>query len=112
LPYRQIVDDWLEKTAQLRQAGRFRWYTMAQIANFLNSRKKLTWKLTERNGLASLDADAPATLAHEAWRFPAEKYGEPVVIRGSAAITQDGDGWIVVAGEGKQLEVEARVSAQ
>ena len=112
LPYRQIVDDWLEKTAQLRQAGRFRWYTMTQIANFLNSRKKLTWKLTERNGLASLDADAPATLAHEAWRFPAKKYGKPVVIRGSATITQDGDGWIVVAEEGKQLEVEARVSAQ
>ena len=112
LPYRQVVDAWFEKTAQLRAAGQFRWYTMAQMATFLNSRKTVAWKLTERNGFASLDAEAPKTLAHEAWSFPATKYGKPTVIHGSAAIAQDSDGWVVVAGDGNQLEVEARVSGQ
>jgi len=110
LPYRQVVDDWLGKTGQLRQEGRFRWYTMAQMAKFLNSRKTVTWKLMERSGLASLQAADATSLAHDAWRFPAEKYGKPVVIRGSATIVQDSGGWIVVAGDGKKLEVEARVS--
>ena len=110
LPYRQVVDDWLEKTAQLRQEGRFRWYTMAQMAKFLNSRKRVIWRITERNGLASLQAADATSLAHLAWRFPAEKYGKPVVIRGLAVIVRDSGGWIVVAGDGKKLEVEARVS--
>lgn len=112
LPYHRVVDNWLEKTAQLSAQGRFRWYTMAQIANFLNSRKQVSWKLKERDGLASLDAVASTTLEHESWRFPAQKYGKPVLVHGSAEILTDSGGWIVVAGEGKQLEVEAKVSNQ
>jgi hypothetical protein len=110
LPYRRVVNAWLEETAQLREQGRFRWYTMAQIASFLNSRETVNWKLSERNGLASLEAADSATLAHQTWRIPAEKYAKPVVVRGSAEILPDSGGWIVVAGEGSQLEVEARVS--
>jgi len=112
LPYRRIVDRWFEKTAQLRQQGQFRWYTMAQIAKFLNSRKKVMWKLTERDGVASLDASAPTSLFHDTWKFPARKYSKPAVVHGSAEIVQDSDGWIVVAGDGNQLQVEARVSGK
>ncbi len=112
LPYHKIVDAWFEKTAQLRAQGRFRWYTMAQMASFLNSRKAVTWKLTEQHGFASLKASAPVTLAHDAWRFPVEKYGKPVITQGSGEIAQGSGAWIVVAGEGNQLEAEARISGQ
>ncbi len=112
LPYRRIVDAWFEKTGQLREQRRFRWYTMAQIARFLNSRKSVTWNLSQRNEVATLAASAPTTLAHETWRFPAAKYGKPVVRDGSAEIAEDRDGWIVVAGEGNRLEIESRVSGQ
>jgi len=112
LPYRRIVDAWFEKTGQLRAQGKFRWYTMAQVARFLNSRNAVTWSLKQQKGVASLTASAPTTLAHEAWRFPARKYGQPVVRRGSAEITEVRDGWMVVAGEGDRLEIESRVSGQ
>lgn len=109
LPYRRIVDGWLKTTAQLREQKRFRWYTMAQIATFLNSRKKVKWKLTERDGLASFEASGSASLSHFAWRLPSERYAEPSLIHGSAQILRDSAGWLVVAGVGNQFEVQAKV---
>jgi hypothetical protein len=112
LAYRLEVHNWMELTAQLKSQGRFRWYTMTQIANFLNSRQKVRWKITERDGLASLEATDRKTLAHQAWRFPADKFDEPAIARGSATVRREDDGWIVVAGEGTQLKVQARTSGR
>jgi polysaccharide deacetylase len=110
LPYHDIVQNWLEKTAQLKAQGGFRWYTMAQVANFLNLRKHVKWTLTERDGLASLKATDSQTLAHQTWSLPADTFGRPVVIRGTVTLSQEGDTWMVDAGEGNQLEVQARIS--
>jgi carotenoid cleavage dioxygenase-like enzyme len=82
------------------------------MANFLNSRQKVRWKLAERDGLASLDAADSKTLAHQAWRFPVDKFSEPTIVRGSATVRKEGDGWLVVAGEGTQLDVQARTLGQ
>lgn len=112
LPYRRVVEAWLAKTAQLHSQGSFRWYTMAQIANFLNSRKKVKWKFTEHDGTASLEAGAETTLAHMAWKFPADRYGRPEIVHGSAQVLPASDGWIIVAGEGNELKVESKVSKQ
>jgi hypothetical protein len=110
LPYHEIVENWLKKTAQLKTQGSFRWYTMAQVANFLNSRKRVEWTLTERGDLASLKATDSKTLAHQTWSLPTDTFGRPVVIRGAVTVWQDGDAWIVDAGEGNKLEVQARIS--
>ena len=77
LPYRRIVGSWLKKNRATQNAGSFRWYTMVQIANFLNSRKRVDWKLTERDGRAFLNAADPQTLAHESWWLPANKFSRP-----------------------------------
>jgi hypothetical protein len=108
LPYRDIVESWLAKTAQLKSQGSFRWYTMTQIANFLNSRKRVVWKLTERSGVASLTATDSQTLAHMTWSLPANGFDKPVVIRGVATVARVGDEWLVDSGEGTRLEVQAR----
>jgi hypothetical protein len=110
LPYHDIVQNWLEKTAQLKAQGSFRWYTMAQVANFLNLRKQVKWTFTERDGLASLKANDSQNLAHQTWSLPADTFGRPVVIRGNVTVSQDGDTWMVDAGEGNQLEVQAGIS--
>ncbi len=84
---------------------------MTQMANFLNSRKQVRWRLTERDGLASLEAADPKTLAHQTWRFPADKFREPGLVHGTATRTAlRTAGWLVVAGEGTQLEVQARAA--
>jgi hypothetical protein len=110
LPYHEVVRNWMKKTAQLKAQGSFRWYTMAQVAIFLNSRKQVEWTLTECDGFASLKATDSQTLAHETWSLPADTFGRPVVIRGAATVLQNGDAWLVDAGEGNQLEVQARIS--
>jgi hypothetical protein len=107
LPYGEVVQHWMETTAQLGAQGSFRWYTMAQIATFLNSRKHVSWKLTERGGLASLTVSGSQTLAHQTWSLPTEKFSKPVVTRGAATVMQNGERWLVDAGEGTQLEVQA-----
>jgi hypothetical protein len=110
LPYHEIVENWLKKTAQLKAQGSFRWYTMAQVANFLNLRKHVAWTFTERDSLASLRATDSQTLAHQTWSLPADTFGRPVVIQGAVTVLREGDAWIVDAGEGNQLEVQARIS--
>jgi hypothetical protein len=112
LPYRDVVHSWLEKTAQLKTQGSFRWYTMAQVANFLNSRKKVWWKLTERDGIASLKATDSRTLAHQTWSLSADKFEKPVVIQGAATVSRDGEVWLIDAGDGTHLEVQARMAGQ
>ena len=112
LPYRDVVHNWLEETAHLKAEGTFRWYTMSQVANFLNSRKRVTWKLTQRDGVTSLSASDSQTLAHQAWSLPESRFEKPVVIQGSATVVQDGDSWLVVAGEGTGLEIQARSSGK
>ena len=110
LPYHEIIQKWLKETAQLKAQGSFRWYTMAQVANFLNLRKHVEWAFTERDGLATLKATNSESLAHDTWNLPADKFDRPVVVRGTVTVLQTSDSWIVDAGEGNQLEVQARIS--
>jgi hypothetical protein len=107
LPYETVVRGWLTKTAQLKAAGVFRWYTMAEMGTFLNSRKQVRWKLSEQSHRASLEAVHPQTLFHQTWSFPVTKFSRPQVVQGVASIQQDHNSWLIVAGEGKYLKVES-----
>ncbi len=108
-PYRRVVQDWWGKTTQLKTQGRFCWYTMAQVAKFLNSRKQVRWKFSEHDRQALIQATHPQTLAHQTWWLPMSRFSDPKVIQGSATVLGDSDGWLIVAGEGKDLEVKARI---
>jgi len=107
LRYHKIISDWMQKTAQLKAQGDFRWYTMAQIADFLNARQAVKWKISENGKTAVLDAVSPGTLDHETWRLPKNHYGEPHVVQGSASVLACTDSWFLISGNAKQLKVEA-----
>jgi hypothetical protein len=109
LSYKQVVMNWLALTAQLRAEGRFRWYTMTELAGFLNSRKQVDWKLSQDRGLVTLDATHPQTLEHQTWFFPAARFAKPSVTRGSATIKNEAAGWAVIAGNITALEIQAEV---
>lgn len=107
--YHAVVDQWMEKTAQLKAAGAFRWYTMPQIADFLNTRKRVRWAIHEKGGSAIFEATGLLTLAHETWRLPRNSYSEPRVLSGNAQVISGDTAWFVVGGEGKQLTFESRL---
>jgi Polysaccharide deacetylase len=107
LQYHDLVDQWLEQTARLKADGRFRWYTMTGLANFLNSRKQVKWKMSDNGNLMTVEAIHPETLDHQTWRIPAGKFAQPKIIEGSAQVVRDADAWMIIAGEGKNLRFEA-----
>jgi len=112
LQYRDLVRNWLRLTAQLKTDGRFRWYTMTALANFLNARKQVQWDVSDQGDRIVIEAAHPQNLAHETWRLPANTYAEPKILRGSATIVKEGNAWRIVAGEGKDLRFQAEKSSR
>ena len=109
LPYHDIIDQWMNRTAQLRSNGEFRWYTMSGLAQFLNSRKQVEWTTSDNSGLFTIRASHPTTLEHMTWHLPTAHFEQPAIAKGTAHVTRDGDEWTVVAGPGKTLEFNARL---
>jgi hypothetical protein len=108
LQYRDVVARWMEQTARLKAEGRFRWYTMTQVATFLNARKQVHWNAIDNGRTVVIQATHPESLQHQTWRLPASKFSEPTVLHGSAHVTRDGDAWMVVAGVAKELRFESK----
>ena len=106
LPYHDLVDRWMEQTGRLKADGRFRWYTMTELANFLNARKQVKWKMSDNGGLITVEATHPQTLDHETWRIPATRFAQPQIVEGSAKVVRDNDAWVIIAGEGRNLRFE------
>jgi hypothetical protein len=106
MEYRDVVDQWMERTGQLRSEGRFRWYTMTQLANFLNSRKQVVWSTSQDGEQVTIKATHPRSLEHDTWRLPVASFSEPVVVQGSAQVVRNDDAWMVIAREGKELQFE------
>ena len=49
LSFHAVFDHWLQETSELKTEGRFRWYTMTELANFLNSRTQVKWEVTNQS---------------------------------------------------------------
>jgi hypothetical protein len=79
---------------------------MTELANFLNSRKQVKWKVSDSGGLITVEATHPQTLDHETWRIPSSKFAQPKLKQGAAKVVRDNDAWMVIAGEGKDLRFE------
>ncbi|HWY56948.1 MAG TPA: hypothetical protein VNZ03_20950 [Terriglobales bacterium] len=106
LQYHDLVDRWLEQTARLKTDGRFRWYTMTELANFLNSRKQVKWKVTDNGGLITVYATHPQSLDHETWKVSASRFAQPKIVEGSARVVRANDSWMIIAGAGRDLRFE------
>ena len=112
LQYRPIIRQWMTLTRGLRSTGQFRWYTMTDLATFLNSRKQVDWKVSHRDGRVEIEAEHPTSLEHQTWFFPASRYTEPKIRGGTGTVTKKDDGWLVVAGSTKTLEFEAQTAGK
>lgn len=107
LPYRDVVEHWLRLTKSESEMHEFRWYTMTQLATFLNARKQVRWRTVEQDGLLMVEASHPHSLAHLAWQLPAGRYREPRILGGDAKVTKSNAGWIVTAQSGDKLKFES-----
>ena len=108
--YIAILQQFLKHTDQLQRDHRFQWYTMSQLADFLNVRKAVQWSLVEPKGTGSLllKASNPNGLNHETWVFPKVLFEPPRIRRGRVQLSSDGTRWLVDAGDSKDILVEIK----
>jgi peptidoglycan/xylan/chitin deacetylase (PgdA/CDA1 family) len=107
LRYLPVLQNLLVQTDRLAAQGRFRWYTMAHMADFLNARKRVHWSILQgAEGRAVLKATAPSTLLHQTWILPKSKYGQPRVQDGRADITADDNSWLIRGGDCNEITIE------
>ncbi|HWC15934.1 MAG TPA: hypothetical protein VG498_02940 [Terriglobales bacterium] len=103
--YLNALRPWFQHTHELDVAKEFRWYTMSQVANFLNARQETSWTLEDQGTHSMLKASHPQTLQHQAWMLPDEQYDKPRVVEGSADIRDQDGYWIVAANHCKHLKL-------
>ena len=105
--YIGALRQFLSHTDQLAGEHRFRWYTMTELANFLNSRKQVNWSVTGRSpdGIL-LHANAPGTLNHQTWMFSKSRFNQPLIRRGKGQVSSDNEQWLVTAGDCREVAVE------
>jgi hypothetical protein len=107
----------LSHARELRARGVFRWYSMPQMAAFLNARQAVAWQITQSgNRTALLDAHAPEkqpptdsagqSLDHQSWVLPDSQFSAPRVLQGKAVLRHENGRWMVTAGDCKSLQVE------
>jgi len=98
---------WLDNAQALEKEGRFRWYTMTDLAAFLNQREAVRWTVSrEGTDKVLLKASHPKSIAHQTWVFPSDSYRDPHVLEGRVT-TRVEDGMLyVTAAEGRKLTVE------
>ena len=110
--YPKAMQQWLKYAATLQRAGRFRWYTMTQLAEFLNTREQTQWseKIVEDGKKSVFEAINPKNIAHQTWLLPRARFNQPTIIKGKARLSSDKENWLVIADEGKELQFSAEQS--
>lgn len=88
----------------------FRWYTMAQLSDFLNRREQARWDIQRHkgNGTLTLTAHHPASLESLSWIFDRKKVQDLQVTEGTAQVLEDESKLIVTASAGQVLKLEWR----
>jgi peptidoglycan/xylan/chitin deacetylase (PgdA/CDA1 family) len=98
---------WFQRTTLLSHEGRFRWYTMTQLAQFLNRRKAVEWSLSARGKDVVLLAKDKTSLRQMTWSFPQSRFERPRVSTGEALVRAVDGRWLVAAGDCRMLRVTA-----
>ena len=100
---------WLDNADDLEKQGRFRWYTMTALANFLNRRAAVTWSM-RRSGPESvvLYASHPESLTGETWVFPGATYSNARILKGEASVREEDGMLFISALKGRELEVSVK----
>lgn len=101
------LDVLMAEARRLGLLGRFRWYTMEQLSDFLNRRELAQWQLTRVDGRSGgLTARSSDSLDQISWVFPKGDAPQFKIVKGQATLRQDGPNWIITAvGDGQELEL-------
>ena len=88
---------------------KFRWYTMTRLADFMTSRRGVTWtEQRSRGGLSRFEIVHSSSLKEMVWLLPKSRYTElPVSKDGSVTVSDQGDNWAVRGGNNRRASFTA-----
>jgi hypothetical protein len=99
------VTDLLARGDLLQLAGKFRWYTMTQLAQFGERRLATQWSASSNLGFSTFTATHPTSLADMTWLLPKARYAAPRITSGSGSVNSlDASDWVVTARSGTTLK--------
>lgn len=102
--YMNAMRAWLDRAKVLAGQGRFRWYTMTDMARFLNDRELVQWQVEgQAEGKQVFVATHPTSLARQTWLLPKETYSRPEPREGKLAVREEADYWAVTAADGTKI---------
>ena len=104
--FRDTLQRLQAQAAVLKGQGRWRWYGMSELADFLARRQAVQWRFVpdSERSQASLSAHSAQSLQGMTWVFAAGTTRNLHLSDGSAEIIEQPDGgWHVVAGDVRQL---------
>ncbi len=96
--YPTVVNNLMAYARQKQTAGLFRWYTMTQLANFMNTRARTNWSsAVSATGKMRVTASHPVSLNTLTWAYPKTMYARPVPVSGAMTIVERDADWLVRA---------------
>ena len=106
--YLDSLKAWLGKTKELINTGDFQWYSMVGMAEFLNARKKVYWKVDNTLDFQIITASHEKSLAQQTWLVAKNNCKKPTITVGTGDIRDDEDNWIITAGNIKTFQFQCK----
>ena len=88
---------------------KFRWYTMTRLADFMTTRRGVTWtEQRNRGGLSKFEIVHSGSLNEMVWLLPKSRYTDmPVSKDGSVTVSDQGANWAVRGGNTRRASFTA-----
>ncbi len=104
----QAMDSLTIEASKLQDIGRFRWYRMNDLAEFMTLRERTRWQVTQSTLESSkqLNAYNESSLISQTWIFDKASTQALKLLEGKAQIKEVGDKWMVTAGDCRSLVIE------
>ncbi len=87
-------------------AANFKWYSIERLADFMTTRRLVTWTETPlAGGATQFVAKHPSSLSEMVWSLPKNRYLKPTMLVG-ARVVDGGDYWLVKANAVTSLQFQ------
>jgi len=104
--YLESLKAWLTEAKILSTAGVFRWYSMVDLAKFLNKRRKVSWEVERNENYQIIKATHPENLEEQTWLIRKDACKKPEITVGKGLIREDEQYWMVSSGKSSNLEFQ------
>ncbi len=99
-----VVEPMLVRADTLQAQGKFKWYTMTDLAVFLTRRNQVSWNVVSNgSGTSTFSANHSSDMSSVTLLVPRNRYSNLRIRTGSARITSDATDWVVSVNSGTSI---------